>query len=279
MRSFPIYAAAALALCLATDASAQKQSKVTVLSVPDDLRQLSQIEAVTPLAVPYHGKIAPGRHIFARVFYDSVQDLTVTFPQQTKPGQCVVYARTGRIPVTYRQGRYYDGQLILDEVLVRYIEKLRSQSAQTIVLVFEDGEDPDSGRPLYLKPGNSVDTYFSNRMELPIIATLAMRDQWRKEDRENAKESSGGWFPWFGGKKVEAKATANQSASSPPDQPKWPTKMLASSKDCATATAIPFVDMNKASETGQPDGSLQAATVAPDPFSPVAERDTTPCGQ
>jgi hypothetical protein len=266
MRYFRISVEAVLALCLSIDASAQAGSKaVAVLAVPEQMRHLGLKEAEKHFSVPYLGHIDPERRIYVRVFLDSLQDLRVTYPQRTRPGQCVVYAHTGRFLV----GHANDGRLIMDD-LVDYIDLLRSQETQNVTLVFEEGEDEDAGKPLYLQKG-SVETYFGNAMELPVIASSYMRSQWRDEDRARAqpKETASSFWGFFKSKPVYAAPDIPAAAASPaPAEPKWPKSLPAASHDCARATAIPFRPL---------PGVSEGANTAPAAFSPIAERAPQGC--
>jgi hypothetical protein len=269
-RQVYLAAYAALSLGCAAAARGQASGRVQILEVPDGAVSTTAVLARAPLLVSYKGKLDSSRKIYVRVFRDTLKDLTQTYPNQTPNGQCVLYAHTSRFPVDHAG----DGQLQIDD-LVDFIANDRGNPKQVITLVFEEGEDTESGGPLRLSKGKKgVDAYFAHAQVMTLTAPPEITESWDEAAKQQQSTQQAESTPWWKFWAVPAVKAAPVTPPPPPPvaQP-GPTPQKLSSyllTHCETVTAAPFVPMKMASD---------GAALNPQALEPIGVRVLRECGE
>jgi hypothetical protein len=213
MNRFRLSATIALILFGAVATEAQVTLQIQVLQPPSSIHVLPAQLAEGTLSVHYDGRLNRTRTIWVRVFRDSLNDLRSKYPRETEAGRCVVYAHAAR----FRVDHAFDRELRISD-LVGFFQTASFHERQTLTLVFEEGDDPASNGPLRLEKG-AVAGYFSNAIEMPLIAPDDMKVQWDREAQRLADaqkpEKSSIWARLSVGKKVYA-GERQQPAPPPP---------------------------------------------------------------
>jgi len=260
-----------LSFCAAAGAVAQSGSTVRILAVPEGMQMVSLHKAVKPFLLPYGGRVDSSRKLYARVFRQSLKELTVDIPQHTPKGQCVVYGDNVRLPA------YADnsGMLRMDD-LVDYFALDEGQEVQQMTLVFEEDDDPRANGALYLDK-SAVDKYFANAMQVPVSAPTEMSRQWAlnataRQEQQAAlthRGKSRHWSSLLAAFTVSA-ATLEPAPAAKPVVATAPVPALIL-RDCQKVRVIQFQPLQDATQNRQP-GREQA-------FEPYAERTSSGCAQ
>ena len=274
MISFRLCAFVSLAAFAFTGAAAQSGGSVKILQLPAGFGPKSAIVAERPLMVAYNGKLDPARKIYVRVFRDSLQALTDAYPRATPRGQCVVYAHTARFPVLHGS----DGQLRINDV-VDFFANATGQRKQEMTLVFEEGEDANSGGPLRLYK-NDVARYFANAMPMTLLASDITIDAWDRKQSGGMQAASIATAkkPWWPFSATVVHASSAPSAAPVPvshvdvvmssagPTPAAPAPVTV----CERLTILPFVPMKMANDN---------AGTQPEILAPVAESNVKTCSE
>ena len=276
MRYLRFCASLIFTLCTVSAATSQTATSVRILSFPQGAGSLTPQLAQMPLMVPYEGRIEKSRRIYVRVFRDSLHDLTVTYPRGVRTGQCVLYTHSNRFPV-FHSG---DGQLIINDIVDFFDNGERDQ--QILTLVFEEGEDADSNKPIKLSR-DGVQQYFGNAVQLTLRATEAQRSAWKARDEKRKAELLAA-LPaahptakhFWNLATVSAAATTSAMPPPPPPTSAPPPEVAppppASSfvvGPCEKVVVLPFTPLHISDN----------ARLNPEALSPVAIRDSHICGE
>jgi hypothetical protein len=251
---------------------AQTATSVCILSFPQGAGSPVPQLAQMPLMVPYEGRIENTRRIYVRVFRDSLHDLTVTYPRGVRAGQCVLYTHSNRFPV-FHSG---DGQLLINDIVDFFENGGRDQ--QILTLVFEEGEDADSNKPLKLSR-DGVQQYFGNAVQLTLRATEKQIAAWkaREEKREamplvvanSAQPQEKHIWNIFKLPAVNAATTTSVMPPPPPSPAAAPAVSSFVAGPCEKVVVLPFTPLHFS----------ENARSNPEAFSPVAIRDSHACGE
>jgi len=150
--------------------------EVLALPIPDQTQQ----PAITPLLIPYSGKI--DKDTVVRVFRGSKKYLMVDKVNQTKDGECVLYTSTDIFAVVS------DGHMLHVDQVVSYFNLewyADHQTDQQMTLVFEHGGQNVSSGQLRLSK-DSVNSYFEHAVELPLYVPQDKKVAWDKTQRKSS---------------------------------------------------------------------------------------------
>jgi len=245
---------------------AQTASSVRILQFPHGAGSPVPKLAQTPLMIAYEGRLENTRKIYVRVFRDSLHDLTVTYPSGVRAGQCVLYTHSSRFPV-FHSG---DGQLLIDDV-VDFFEN-GGRDDQHLTLVFEEGEDADSNKPLKLSR-DGVQQYFGNAVELTLratqkqIATWQAREEKRKAELLAASPAGHPAAKHFWNLSTVSAATTSSAMPPPPPAAAPPVSFFVAGP-CEKVVVLPYTPLHISED----------ARSNPEALSPVAVRDSHACG-
>jgi len=251
-------------------AAAQGRPQIQVLKMPSVAQTLPVQLAEGTLSVHYNGRLDPSRTIWVRVFRDPLPDLINKYPRETPKGRCVVYTHA----VRFRVENEHDQELRIAD-LVDFFQMAKFQDQQTLTLVFEEGDDPESNGPLRLEK-EAVSSYFNNAVQMPLKAPDAMKVEWDRE-RQQALESKNeagatilsGFLRSLGSIRIRRVYAAEQPQPSPPPaSPPLPSKV--DMPPCQTVKMIPYTPLPTRASIGKT--SLDA-------LAPVAIREYQNCGQ
>jgi hypothetical protein len=233
-------------------AAAQGRPQIQVLKMPSVAQTLPVQLAEGTLSVHYNGRLDPSRTIWVRVFRDPLPDLINKYPRETPKGRCVVYTHA----VRFRVENEHDQELRIAD-LVDFFQMAKFQDQQTLTLVFEEGDDPESNGPLRLEK-EAVSSYFNNAVQMPLKAPDAMKVEW-----------DSGFLRSLGSIRIRRVYAAEQPQPSPPPaSPPLPSKV--DMPPCQTVKMIPYTPLPTRASIGKT--SLDA-------LAPVAIREYQNCGQ
>lgn len=262
MSQFRLSATIALILFAVAATKAQSNAQIQVLQPPSSIQVLPAQLAEGILSVHYDGHLDRKRTIWVRVFRDSLNDLKFRYPRETEAGKCVVYSHA----VRFRVDHAFDQELRMTD-LVGFFQTATFHDRQTLTLVFEEGDDPNSNGPLRLEREAVID-YFSNAIEMPLIAPDDMKIQWDREaqrlDDMQKTEKSSIWAALLGQKKVYA---GERQQPAPPPLTPMPTN--ASLPPCQRVKLISYIPL----VANMPmENKLEV-------LAPVEVRESQVCGQ
>lgn len=251
---------ATFAVAATACALAQSPSQILVLQEPVANQTLPVQRAEGILSVHYDGRLSATRAIWVRVFRDSLNDLTTKYPSETPQGKCVIYAHAARFHVDHG----FDRELRISD-LVSFFQAALFQERQTLTLVFEEGDDPDSNGPLRLEK-NAIADYFRNAVVMPLIAPDEMKKQWDQEavQLDAHRDDRGFLERMFGPKKVYASERSPQPASTPIVVP------VKISPPCQKLKILPYVSLPL-------NASMNSKTQ--EALAPFGIRENQECGE
>jgi hypothetical protein len=268
MKRFSLTAVTVLIVAVAHFAAAQGRPQIKVLQV-SPIGQSLPVQAQLAeglLSVHYDGRLDPSRVIWVRVFRDPLDDLINKYLRNTPKDRCVVYAHT----VRYRVDHGFDRELRIPD-LVGFFQNDKERE-QTLTLVFEEGNDPESSGPLRLEK-DAVLPYFANAVQMKLIAPDEMAKQWdrEKESARAAKNDAGmtGLLGRLFSLRVIKVYAAEQPQMEPPPSSS-PLDPMLSKPPCQIVKLIPYSPLPTRTSLDKP--SLFA-------LAPVAEREYQNCGQ